>query len=391
MIFQAPALDTAEIDVIERTGSIRQNLRYSLSSSARWFGVLRRATFARNIRHSNSIEAINVTRDDALAAVDNDEPMTAERATWQATVGYRNAMTYVLQLATDPHFCYSEGLIRSLHFMMLQHDLTKNPGRYRPGPIIVRDEKKQETVYDAPDAEEVPGLMGELVESLNAKSDMPAMIKAALGHLNLVMIHPFSNGNGRMARCLQTLILAREQIIEPTFCSIEEYLGRFTQEYYDVLTEVGKGAYHPDFDCRPWIRFNLVAHYRQASWLLQRSRITARVWDEIEQMLSRLGVNERSLPALADAAFGYRVRRSHYLTSADVSEQVASKDLRHLVETGLLVPQGETRGRVYVASKNLSSIYLRNYEKRTNVDPFAQPLLPFVVPLAQPELPFMVS
>ena len=229
MVFQAPEPLPAELRVIEKINSMRQSLKYSISTPGRWFGVLRRATFARNIRHSNSIEGINVTKDDALAAVENQEPMTAEGATWQATLGYRNAMTYVLQLADDPHFQYSEGLIRSLHFMMVQHELAKHPGRYRPGVIYIRDERKQQNVYHGPDAEIVPKLMAELVASLNERSDIPVIVRAAVGHLNVAMIHPFSDGNGRMARCLQTLILAREQIIESPFCSIEEYLGRYTQ------------------------------------------------------------------------------------------------------------------------------------------------------------------
>ncbi|HTR68025.1 MAG TPA: Fic family protein, partial [Terriglobales bacterium] len=329
--------------MLQKINAMRETLKYAISTPGRWFGVLRRATLARNIRHSNSIEGINVTKDDALAAVENDEPLTAERSTWQATMGYRNAMTYVLQLANDPHFCYSEGLIRSLHFMMIQHELAKNPGRYRPGPIFVRDEKKQQNVYEGPDAAIVPSLMNEFVQSLNARTDVPVLVRAAVGHLNLVMIHPFSDGNGRMARCLQTLILAREQIIEPTFCSIEEYLGRFTQEYYDVLGEVGRGAFHPENDCRPWIRFNLVAHYRQASWLLQRSRMTQRVWNELERILQQRRINDRALPTLADAAFGYKIRRSHYMNATGVSEQVASRDLKMLVDHGLLTGEGETR------------------------------------------------
>jgi len=377
MLFQVPATLPDEMEVLQKINVMRQSLKYAISTPGRWFGVLRRATLARNIRHSNSIEGINVTKDDALAAVENDEPLTAERPTWQATMGYRNAMTYVLQLANDPHFCYSEGLIRSLHFMMIQHELPKNPGKYRPGPIYVRDERKQQNVYEGPDAEIVPGLMRELIESLNAKTGVPAMIRAAVGHLNLVMIHPFSDGNGRMARCLQTLILAREQIIEPTFCSIEEYLGRFTQEYYDVLAEVGRGAFHPENDCRAWIRFNLVAHFRQASWLLQRSRMTQRIWGELEQILKKKRVNDRALPAVVDAAFGYRIRRQHYMKSAEVSEQVASRDLKDLVDRGLLTGKGETRGRIYDASQLIREVYLRNYEPRTNVDPFTQGALPF--------------
>ena len=377
MLFRTPRILPAEEEVLQKIDAMRQSLKHSISTPGRWFGVLRRATLARNIRHSNSIEGINVTRDDALAAVEDDEPMTAEKPTWQATLGYRNAMTYVLQLASDPHFSYNEGLIRSLHFMMMQHELPKHPGRYRSGVIYVRDEKKQENVYEGPDAAIVPTLMGELVASLNETSGLPAMIRAALGHLNLVMIHPFSNGNGRMARCLQTLILAREQIIEPPFCSIEEYLGRFTQEYYDVLAGVGKGAFHPANDCRAWIRFNLIAHFRQASWLLQRSRMTQRVWGEAEQLMKRRHLNDRGLSTVVDAAFGYRIRRTHYMNAAEVSEQVASRDLKALVDSGLLLAKGETKGRVYSSSAVLHEIYLRNYEQRTNIDPFLQDALPF--------------
>jgi len=377
MLFKIPKMLPTEMEVLQKINAMRQSLKNSISTPGRWFGVLRRATLARNIRHSNSIEGINVTKDDAMAAIQDDEPLTAEKSEWLATLGYRNAMTYVLQLADDPHFSYSEGLIRSLHFMMMQHELEKHPGRYRPGVIYVRDEKKQENVYEGPDAELVPKLMRELVGLLNENTGVPAMIRAALGHLNLVMIHPFSDGNGRMARCLQTLILAREKIIEPPFCSVEEYLGRFTDEYYDVLADVGKGKFHPENDCRLWIRFNLVAHYRQAAWLLQRSRMTQRVWNEVEGFLHRKKVNERALPALVDAAFGYRIRRSHYIASAEVSEQVASIELRTLVDLGFLIAEGETKGRIYRASDKLRQIYLRNYEQRSNVDPFTQEALPF--------------
>ncbi|HWZ45130.1 MAG TPA: Fic family protein [Candidatus Saccharimonadales bacterium] len=370
MIFKPPALLSAELDVIEQINAMRHSLRHAIGASRRWAGTLRRTTLARNIRHSNSIEGINVTRDDALAAVDHDEPLTAESSAWQSTLGYRNAMTYALQLADDPHFSYSEGLIRSLHFMMLQHELARHPGRYRSGLIFVHDDKKQQTVYEGPPPEDVPRLMAALVDSLNAPSTIPAIVRAAMGHLNLVMIHPFADGNGRMARCLQTLVLGREQISEPPFCSIEEYLGRFTHEYYAVLTEVGQGAFHPQNDCRAWVRFNLVAHFRQASWLLQRSRMTQRVWNDVEQLAGRKGLNERGLSTLVDAAFGFKIRRTHYMHSAEVSEQVASRDLRIMVDHGLLVGEGETRGRIYHASPLLEEIYSRHYETRTSVDPF---------------------
>lgn len=372
MIFTTPVLTDREIRVIEQIDRVRKTLKYALSEPSRWYGFLRRSSFARAIRGSNSIEGFNVTAEDALAAVDGGEPTDAEQEAWEAVKGYRNAMTYVLQLATDEHFSYSEGLLRSLHYMMLHYDLTKHPGRWRPGPIYVNDEKKKEIVYEGPDAEMVPGLMRELVESLNAQNNhVPVMARAAMSHLNLAMIHPFSDGNGRMARCLQTLVLAREGILSPEFCSIEEYLGDDTQVYYDVLAEVGRGAWHPENDVRPWIRFCLTAHFRQASTLLRRSKETKRVWDLLDVEVKRHGLPDRMVGALVNAAFGLRIKNTNYRIAADVSENVASRDLKELVDSGLLVASGEKRGRYYEASTPIRSIRERCREPKENIDPFA--------------------
>lgn len=372
MIFTTPVLTDQEMRVIEQIDRIRKTLKYALSEPSRWCGFLRRSSFARAIRGSNSIEGFNVTAEDALAAVDGGEPTDAEQEAWEAVKGYRNAMTYVLQLATDEHFSYSEGLLRSLHYMMLHYDLTKHPGRWRPGPIYVNDEKKKEIVYEGPDAEMVPGLMKELVESLNAQNNhVPVMARAAMSHLNLAMIHPFSDGNGRMARCLQTLVLAREGILSPEFCSIEEYLGDATQAYYDVLAEVGRGAWHPENDVRPWIRFCLTAHFRQASTLLRRSKETKRVWDLLDVEVKRHGLPDRMVGALVNAAFGLRIKNTNYRIAADVSENVASRDLKELVDNGLLIASGEKRGRYYEASTPIRSIRERCREPKENIDPFA--------------------
>ncbi|MDQ2946529.1 MAG: hypothetical protein M3Y27_11395 [Acidobacteriota bacterium] len=132
-----PALKREERKVIEDIDNIRQTLQYSLSSVPRWVGLLRRNTFARAIRGSNSIEGYNVTAEDAIAAVEGEEPLDAQRETWAAVVGYRNAMTYVLQLAKDPHFSYNEGFIRSLHYMVLSYDLSKPSGDTQNRPVRV--------------------------------------------------------------------------------------------------------------------------------------------------------------------------------------------------------------------------------------------------------------
>jgi len=133
-----------------------------------------------------------------------------------------------------------ESMLKSLHYMMLNHDLSKRPGRYRERDIFVQDEKSGAIVYTAPDADQLDSLMRELVQSLN--DDLDPFIGAAMSHLNLVMIHPFRNGNGRMARCLHTFMLGCGGVAEPAFSSIEEWLGRNTEDYYHALAITGHGS-----------------------------------------------------------------------------------------------------------------------------------------------------
>ncbi len=381
MLFKAEKLTQAEKDVISRIEEARKTLKYNLATPRRWKGLLRRNTLARAVRGSNSIEGYNVTAEDAIAAVEGEEPLDANRESWLAVTGYRTAMTFVLQLTKDPNFIYNEGFIRSLHFMMVQHDLSKNPGIWRPGTIYVRDEMKNEVVYEGPEVEKVPGLIEELIEYLNDRDDRPhPFVKGAMAHLNLVMIHPFSDGNGRMARCLQTLVLGRDGILEPEFSSIEEYLGRNTQDYYNVLAQTGEGSWHPRNSTRTWIQFNLTAHFRQATTLVMRTRVMDTLWQELELVLSRRGLPERLIYAVADGAIGYRVRNSSYRNLAELNDVMASRDLKAAVDAGLLIPDGERRGRVYIGAPEMRALFdkLRIEHIKSVPDPFtAQTPLPF--------------
>jgi Fic family protein len=374
MIFKPSTLDPLEWKVLEQVETLKKELAYSITPR-RWGGLLRRSTFARAVQGSNSIEGYNVTVDDAIAAVAGEEPLDPKTEAWFAVEGYQLAMTYVLQKAGDPYFSYSADLIQSLHFMMMSHDLTKNPGRWRPGSIFIRDDGTGEQVYAGPPLEMVPALIQELIDSLNDKADpTPAMVRAAMGHLNLVMIHPFSDGNGRMARCLQTLILARAGTSDPQFASIEEYLGRNTREYYDVLAETGGGAWQPERETRPWIRFCLTAHFRQATTLLRRSRQLQRIWDALEVETVKRALPERTILALADATVGLKVRNATYRSVADISDGAAARDLKALVDAGFLLPEGEKRGRYYMAAPVLRTIRENAAEPKRVPDPFKEGL-----------------
>ncbi len=373
MLFRIPNIGREEHSVLDRIRQLWRELRHNLQARPRkWTGLLARNLRARAIQGSNSIEGYTVSREDALAAVEGDSPLESDEISWINVVHYREAMDYVLRLSDAPDFSYSKDLLRSLHFIMLRHDPRSNPGTWRHGEIFVRNSATGETLYSGPSPEDVTGLVGELVISLNqeGKDSSLLLIQAALAHLNLVMIHPFSDGNGRMARCLQTLVLARGGILDPTFSSIEEYLGRNTLAYYDVLAKVGKGTWNPKRDAKPWVRFCLTAHYRQAKSAERRLNTVSAIGEEIEEELKKQGLPERAAPSLVNASLGDRLRNSAYRYDADVSMLVASRDLKALADAGLLTIVGDKRGRQYLASSNLTKLAEKHRDRSPIPDPF---------------------
>lgn len=361
MTFQAPRLREDERDVLGLLAEQREQLHDRVAEPRRWNGTLRRMAFARAVQGSNSIEGYNASLDDVVAAVDGEPTLDADQETQHALAGYRDAMTYVLQIADDERLGVDEGLLKSLHFMMLKYDLEKNPGQWRPGDIYVRSEETGQTVYKGPANEEVPDLIATMLHEMSL-DESPVLVKAAMAHLNLVLIHPFSDGNGRMARCLQTLLLARDRLLAPVFSSIEEFLGRNTEAYYQVLAEVGGGSWHPERDTRPWLRFCLRAHYTQIRTMLRRRSEIEQLWNGCVALADGNGLPERCAAGLMDAAYGFRIRRGSYRTSAqevvgeEVSEQSASRDLRAMVDLDLLEPVGERRARYYVAGNEAKSV-----------------------------------
>lgn len=371
MLFATPRLSDEEAEVLASIEDVWLQLGHVGRSQVRWHGLLRRNTQARSVRGSIGIEGYQVSVEDAIAAELGGDPLEAEGSDWAATVCYQRAMTYVLHLATDEHFSFSADLVRHLHYLMIQYAPSKAPGRWRPGGVTVRS-ASGDVVYEGAHVEEVPSLMDELADALQGRDrSTSGIVHAAMAHLNLVMIHPFKDGNGRMARCLQTLVIARAGTLYPPFSSIEEYLGRNTQAYYDVLADVGGGAWDPRRSARAWIRFCLVAHYRQAMTVLRRSKTMQDLWDLLEEEVERRGLHERTIMALVDAANGYRVTNATYRPAAEVSTNTASRDLKRLVDAGLLEPHGEKRGRYYEAAPSLRDLHDRvTRQPRRIEDPF---------------------
>ncbi|MET0236841.1 MAG: Fic family protein [Kibdelosporangium sp.] len=352
MLFSPSALDAKDMQVLAEIDEFREQLRHRVAEPRRWEGQLRRSLVASAIQGSNSIEGIVVTIEDAQALVAGEEMSAAvDDADRAAVTGYRDALTWVQQTAHMDNFVFHEMLLSALHFMMLKHDLPAWPGRYRPGAIYVSGGDPLNPVYAGPPPEQVAELMAELMEWLNSGDlGTPVLVRASIAHLNLVSIHPWRDGNGRMSRCLHTLLLARDKVLAPEFSSIEEWLGEDTNTYayYEALRQT-RTTWEPGRSTHTWIRFCLRAHHMQAQLVQRRLDRAAQTWHEVAGIVSAANMDERVVSALYAAAVG-QLRRTTYQHDENLTRDQAVRDIQALRRLGLVEPLGHGRTQRYIAA-----------------------------------------
>ncbi|WP_371591733.1 Fic family protein [Streptomyces virginiae] len=376
MLIRTPSLDADDLRVLDEIGSMRHDLQYMLRPTRKWVGHLRRNFTARAIAGSNTIEGYVATVADVEAVMAGEEPPEASERTRMELENYRRAMTYIQSLsAAKKDFRYDLGLLNGLHCMLQEHHPEKRPGMLRDGPVYVTSTEDPDAIaYTAPNEDDVPILMQEFVQWLNEGDlDAPVHVRASMAHLNLVKIHPWKDGNGRMSRALSTLVFSREDLMPPEFSSIEEWLGRTrnTLAYYDVLAQTGEDRWSPAADARGWIKFCLRAHHMQAQTAKRRFDRSNRAWIALtNDVASTPGFDERMVFALFTAFNGTPVLRTVYQQDAEITRQTAIRDVRKLVDADWLVSHGETKGRFYTAGPRLRA---RIAEISKSTEPIGEP------------------
>lgn len=353
MLFSIPALGP---ELAERLSALDE-LRRRLGARAGdvpmpWLGQLRRHVKAAAARSSVSIEGYEVSEGESVTIAAGEQVDDGDEARL-ALASYARAMDHVGVMAEDPLFSWSERVILDLHFDACLFQRDKSPGRWRSGPVSVTSPDGGPPEYVGPPGEQVPSLMEEVVDWLeHGDLDTHVVVRAAMAHLNVISVHPFADGNGRVSRIVQSLVLARAGLLTPEFGSIEEYLGHNTAAYYRALRKTQGGSYQPGRDAAGWVAFSLDAHIAQAKKRLEQIEQAAVRWSLLEALAEERGWPDRMVIALEQSLFE-GASRVAYSTEADISPVTAGGDFRRLLDAGLVVREGRTRNTRYVASEGL--------------------------------------
>jgi Fic family protein len=193
---------------------------------------------------------------------------------------------------------------------------------------------KEHVHFQAPPARRLDGEMQAFLEWFNAGAAMDPVLKAALAHLWFVTVHPFDDGNGRIARAIADMALARSEHSPQRFYSMSAQIRQESAAYYAILEQVQRGT----LDVTPWMEWFLGCLGRAiagAQTTVGAVLAKARFWES----LGDLAVNERQrlvLNRLLDEFEG-KLTTSKYAKVAKCSQDTALRDLLPLVERGILV------------------------------------------------------
>src|SRR5258706_1925853 len=347
---KSPALERRLTELDEQ----RRYLARHLGESAQpWTGALRRLAAAEATVGSTSIEGYGASVEDTVEILAGRPASKASEETQRIIAAYGQAMDRVAVLSEDAHFEWTSQSFLDLHFLVCHPQPEARPGRLRDGSVVVTRGVGREP-YRPPASDSVPGLVNELAAWLQSgDSTRHPVVRAAMAHLNLVSIHPFRDGNGRLARVVQSLVLAKEGLLRPELVSIEPYLGRHTREYYAVLEKVQGLSFDPVRDASPWIEFCIEAHVFEAAERRQWLEIAYARHDFCEELAREQRYPERLVIALDQALLWLPIMNADYRREADIAGPTATQDLQRLRRDGWLDQEGGGRSIRYVAGKKL--------------------------------------
>ena len=198
---------------------------------------------------------------------------------------------------------------------------------------------KERVHFSAPPAVRLEGEMTAFLGWFNRVADIDEVLKAGLSHLWFVTIHPFDDGNGRIARAIADMVLARSEKSPQRFYSMSTQIRQERAAYYDILEQTQKGT----MDITPWMDWFLGCLGRAidgAQTILGAVLAKARFWESIRGV----ALNERQTLVLNRLLDGFegKLTTSKYAKLTKISQDTALRDILPLVERGILVrgPEG---------------------------------------------------
>ena len=264
------------------------------------------------------------------------------RSSEQEVINYNKALEGLNQKLQKGSVSFSLNLILSIHKQVVDKLVTEYQlGQLRQEPVFVNDPKTRQTAYWPPDHKDVPELMNELVEFIiDNKGIIDPLIIAGIFHKQFVIIHPFMDGNGRIARLSTKVLLADMGLNTFNLFSFENYYNRNVTNYFNNVGVLGN--YYDilnSIDFTNWLEYftdGIIDELLRVKKLLPEVSISPKT--------DVMPYHKQILDFIAEKGF---ITDRDYSKLTDRAKATRSLDFKKLIDMGLIERKGKGRATYY--------------------------------------------
>ena len=309
----------------------------------------RKDALIRSVHHGTHIEGNELNLDQAERVLEG-QPVVARERDIQEVINYRRVMEYLEKSHNRVESSkIDEKFLKDLHQKTVEKILAaERCGVYRSTQVVIKNSLTGEVTFTPPVAVAVPFQINELIDFVNkTKPDhLHPVLKSGIVHYEFARIHPFVDGNGRVARALSTFILFDEGYDIRKFFSLEEYFDVNAERYYTALQSVGKH----DGELTLWLEYfteGLAIELTKIKEKIEKISVDSRLKERLGG--APLLLTERQLKIVEYIQkTGYMQNQVFKTLFPMVSEDTVLNELKALVKNGIIKKSGSTKGAKYI-------------------------------------------
>jgi len=310
-----------------------------------WEARFREDALVRTVHHGTHIEGNELSLGEAEKLLAGAQIVGRERDI-QEVLNYRNVLKFIEEYDKNE---ITEEVLKHIHEMTVHRILPEDTvGVYRKTQVVVKNSQTGEVTFRPPPAVEIPFLISSFLQWVNTTTpeDVNTILKAGVAHYEMVRIHPFLDGNGRVARALATLVLSRGEYDIKRFFSLEEHYDQEPLAYYEALQSVGK----LNGNLTTWLEYFI------EGLAIELTRIKEKIKSlstdlKLKKSLGgqQLAISERQIKLVEFIQEnGFLQNKSFFELFPMISEDTVLRELKDLIKKGIIKKEGTTKGVRYV-------------------------------------------
>lgn len=302
----------------------------------------------RAVHYGTHVEGNELNLEEVRKVMEGKEVVARDRDI-KEVINYRKVLDYLDKKLIDGKKAYSQETLKELHKLTVDGLVPEEEvGDYRTVGVVLRDVLTGEIVHRPAPAVEVPYQIADLFEWLTdaVSWDLHPIIKAGVVHHQLVFIHPFTEGNGRVARSLATLIFLSEGYDIRKLFSLEEYYDKNVAAYYYALKTADQ---NPGHDLTQWLEYfveGVAIEFNRVKESVQHLSLDLKLKARTGQQIF---LNERQIKLVEYIEkVGYLSNQQFKELLPMVSEDTVLRDLKDLMEKKIINKKGKTKAARYM-------------------------------------------